>query len=102
MPQWAQILSGWLYLAFIIGMLLLVLLRRRSAQSALGWSLAIILLPGFGAPHDLVFRNAGPHGDDHGHRDQGDRCQAGKNQKGEKQRVSTREHGCRFFRGSLP
>ena len=55
MPHWAQILSGWLYLAFITAMLLLVLLRRRSAQSALGWSLAIILLPGIGAVLFLMF-----------------------------------------------
>ncbi len=49
MPNWIAILSGWLYLAFITVMLLLVLMRRRSAQAALGWSLAIVLLPVLGS-----------------------------------------------------
>lgn len=55
MPHWVGILSGWLYLAFITTMLLLVVMRRRSAQAALGWSLAIILLPVLGSLLFLIF-----------------------------------------------
>jgi len=44
-----------LYLAFDVGMILLVLVRKREASSAIGWSLAIVLLPVLGGLLFLTF-----------------------------------------------
>jgi cardiolipin synthase len=44
-----------LYLAFVVGMVLLVLVRRREAASALAWSLAIVMLPVLGSILFLTF-----------------------------------------------
>jgi len=44
-----------LYLAFILSMVLLVLVRKRDPSAALGWSLAIVLLPILGSALFLVF-----------------------------------------------
>ena len=38
-----------LYLVVVVGMVLLVLVRKRESSSAIGWSLAIVLLPVLGS-----------------------------------------------------
>lgn len=49
--------SSWAlaYLAFTVGMVVVVLVRKRDTASALGWSLAIVLLPLLGSLLFLVF-----------------------------------------------
>ena len=44
-----------LYLAFTVGMVLFVLVRKREPSAALGWSLAIVLVPLLGSLLFLSF-----------------------------------------------
>ena len=48
-------LWGWLFFAFDAAMILLVLARKREAAAALGWGLAIVLLPVLGSMFFLLF-----------------------------------------------
>ncbi len=49
--------SAWalVYLAFLVGMIVLVLLRKREPPAAIGWSLAIVLLPLIGSVAFVLF-----------------------------------------------
>ena len=45
---WLHTLSGWLYAALVVVLVVTALLRKREPSAALGWSLAIVFLPGLG------------------------------------------------------
>jgi cardiolipin synthase len=53
--EWLWVLSGWLYAGLVTVCLLVALLRRREPSAALGWSLAIVFLPGAGPLLFLLF-----------------------------------------------
>lgn len=53
--SWTWTLSGWLYALLVLGCLLTVLLRKEQPAAALGWSLAIVFLPVFGAIAFFLF-----------------------------------------------
>lgn len=55
MPHWLLTVAGWAYFALVTLLVLVALLRRRETASALGWSLALVFLPGLGVLLFLVF-----------------------------------------------
>lgn len=55
MPHGLPTLAGWAYFALVTAFVLVALFRRRETASALGWSLALVFLPGLGIVLFLLF-----------------------------------------------
>ena len=46
--HWLITVSGWIYSLLVLACLVTALIRKREPAQALGWSLAIVFLPGLG------------------------------------------------------
>lgn len=55
MPHWLPTVAGWAYFLLVTLLVLVALFRRRETASALGWSLALVFLPGLGILLFLLF-----------------------------------------------
>ena len=53
--NWIATLSGWIYLAVVVVLLVLVFLRKREPSEILAWSLSIVFLPVVGPLFFLLF-----------------------------------------------
>ena len=55
MTTWLPTVAGWAYFLLVTLLVLVALFRRREPGSALGWSLALVFLPGLGILLFLLF-----------------------------------------------